>query len=123
MNGNKVFLDTNIIIYILAGDEFYINKFLNKEIYVSVITELEVLSYKFKSKKDENIAKSFFDNVNIIDISYFVKNLVISIKQENKIKLPDSIILATSLFLWIKLETEDIKLKNILEKLNNKKWY
>jgi predicted nucleic acid-binding protein len=89
MNGNKVFLDTNIIIYILAGNEEYINKFLDKEIYVSIITELEVLSYKFKSKEDEKIAKSFFENVNIVDISYFVKDLVISIKQENKVKLPD----------------------------------
>jgi len=89
MSGNKVFLDTNIIIYILSGNEKYINKFLDKEIYVSIITEIEVLSYKFKSIEDENIAKKFFENVNIVDISCFVKNLIISIKKENKVKLPD----------------------------------
>ena len=40
----------------------------------------------------------------------------------NKVFLDTNIIiyiLATSLFLAIKLETEDIKLKNLLEKLNN----
>ena len=121
MSGNKVFLDTNIIIYILSGNEKYINKFLDKEIYVSIITEIEVLSYKFKSIEDENIAKNFFENVNIVDISCFVKNLIISIKKENKVKLPDWIILATSLFLWLELETEDIKLKNLLNKIKNTK--
>lgn len=39
----------------------------------------------------------------------------------NKVKLPDWIILATSLFLWLELETEDIKLKNLLNKIKNTK--
>jgi len=120
MNGNKIILDTNIIIYILSWNEDYINKYLDKEIYVSVISELEVLSYNFESKKDEEIARSFFRNVNIIDISYEIKELVISIKKQNKVKLPDSIILATSLFLDIKLETEDIRLKNSYTKIISK---
>jgi len=119
MNGNSVFLDTNIIIYILSWNRKYIDLFIWKNIYVSVISELEVLSYNFINEKEEQIAKKFFENVNIIEISYIVKDLVYIIRKKYKIKLPDSIILATSLYLGLNLETEDIKLKNIFLKIKN----
>ena len=119
MNGNSVFLDTNIIIYILSWNRKYIDLFIWKNIYVSVISELEVLSYNFINEKEEQIAKKFFENVNIIEISYIVKDLVYIIRKRYKIKLPDSIILATSLYLGLNLETEDIKLKNIFLKIKN----
>jgi predicted nucleic acid-binding protein len=46
MNGNKLLLDTNAILYVLGADET-LAAFLNgKELYVSIITELELLSYK-----------------------------------------------------------------------------
>ncbi len=44
MNGNKLFLDTNIILDLLNGDET-LAEFLNgKQLYISVITELELLA-------------------------------------------------------------------------------
>lgn len=46
MNGNKLLLDTNTILYLLNGDETLADFLEQKELYISVITELELLSYK-----------------------------------------------------------------------------
>ena len=45
MTGNKIFVDTNILIYLLNGD-LDIAKILDgKDIVISVITELELKSF------------------------------------------------------------------------------
>jgi predicted nucleic acid-binding protein len=56
MNGNSLLLDTNIILYLLNGDETLIPLLEEKNLFVSFITELELLSYKELTHKDsENI--------------------------------------------------------------------
>lgn len=113
MNGNKILLDTNIVVYILSWNPDYIAKISEKEIFVSFITELEVLSYNFETKQDEQTARSFFDEVYIAHMDNSIKNLVIALKRTYKIKLPDCIILATSLAYSIDLVTNDLDLMNI----------
>lgn len=44
MNGNKLLLDTNIIICLLDEDETLAEVLSNKQLYISVITEMELLS-------------------------------------------------------------------------------
>ena len=46
MNGSKLFLDTNIILYLLNGDQTLAELLNGKQLYISVITELELLAYK-----------------------------------------------------------------------------
>jgi len=46
MSGNSFLIDTNIILYVLNGNKGLAKKIDNKEIYVSFITELELLGYK-----------------------------------------------------------------------------
>lgn len=113
MNGNRIFIDTNIIIYILSWNKNYIDKVLDKEIFVSFISELEVLSYVFNSKQDEDMAKEFFEEIHIIDMNENIKNVVITIKKKYKIKLPDCIILATCLLNSLDLLTNDTDLLTI----------
>lgn len=46
MNGNNILRDTNIILYLLSGDQT-VADFLNKNhVYVSFVTELELLGYE-----------------------------------------------------------------------------
>ncbi len=45
MNGNELFLDTNIILYYLNGDETLIPVLEDKKLFLSFITEMELLSY------------------------------------------------------------------------------
>ena len=45
MNGNSIVLDTNIILYLLNGDEQLSSILNGMELFVSVITEIELSSY------------------------------------------------------------------------------
>ncbi len=42
MNGNKLLLDTNTVLYVLAGDETLASFLNGKELYLSIISELEL---------------------------------------------------------------------------------
>ena len=107
MNGNSVLLDTNIILYLLNGEETLIPLLEGKNLFVSFITQLELLGARdFKTDEVLKI-KQFMAECTVIDISPGIKDMVINIRQNYTIKLPDSIILATSLWLNIPLITAD----------------
>jgi len=53
MNGNKLFLDTNIVLYLLNGDETLAELLNEKQLYISVITELELLAFKGITLKED----------------------------------------------------------------------
>jgi predicted nucleic acid-binding protein len=49
MSGSNLLLDTNIFLYLLGGDETIAETLNGKNIYVSFITELELLGYPDQS--------------------------------------------------------------------------
>jgi predicted nucleic acid-binding protein len=57
--------------------------------------------------------KRFLSNCKIIDINRSIKDTAINIRKSNKLKLPDAIIAATTLYLNIPLITADKGFKNI----------
>ena len=115
MNGNKLFLDTNIILYLLGGDETLAELLNNKQIYISIITELELLSFKGISSKEEAVITDFISQCKIISINSAVKKESIRIRKEFKTKLPDSIIIASALYLDLPLVTADAGFKKVEE--------
>jgi predicted nucleic acid-binding protein len=117
MNGNKLFLDTNILLYLLHGDDTLVEVLDKKQIYISFITELELLSFPGLNKKDLKVVKDLLNECVIIDVNAEIKNLAIDNRKLYKLKLPDSIIAATSLFLDIPLITADSDFKKV-EELN-----
>jgi predicted nucleic acid-binding protein len=115
MNGNKLFLDTNIILYLLNGDET-LAEFLNgKQFYISVITELELLAYKGITEQEEKVILDFISQCKIINITSVVKQETIRIRKAYNTKLPDSIIIATALYLDLPLITADVDFKQVDE--------
>ncbi len=113
MNGNRVFADTNIILYLLSGNKKLAELLNKKIIYLSFITELELLGYEGLNKSDKIIIQNFLNECRIIGINENIKKNTIRIKQKNKIKLPDAIIAATSRFIGIPLITSDKGFKKI----------
>lgn len=55
MNGSSIFLDTNIVLYLLAGDETIAELLHEKTLFISFVTELELLAYKDISAAELNI--------------------------------------------------------------------
>ena len=110
MSGNKVVLDTNVIIF-ASKQLLNIEKFINDfdEFFVSVITYMEVYSYDFLNNNEKKLIDELFKSITIIHINKEIADVAISIRKnkDKKIKLPDAIILATSLFLKIPLLTDD----------------
>ena len=97
MNGKNVLLDSNIIIYLSKGlldiDEILIDY---DDFFISIITYMEVLVYKFVDQNEEELIEQLLDQFEIIHLDMEIAKEVIAIKQRKKIKLPDAIIFATS---------------------------
>jgi len=117
MNGNKIFVDTNIILYLLGGDKTIAELLNGKQIYLSFISQLELLGYSKNTKKELKIIRELLDQCVIIDINDEIKEMVIDLKRKYRFKLPDGIIIATAIYLDLPLLTADQEFKKA-EQLN-----
>lgn len=113
MNGNSILLDTNIVLYLLNGEETLIPLLEEKNIFLSFISQLELLGSNNISADDKLKIKQFISECTIIDITPGIKDFAIHIRQNYTIKLPDCIIMATSLWLNMPLITADKDFKKI----------
>jgi hypothetical protein len=113
MNGSKFLLDTNAIFYILNGDETLTDFLFEKELYASVITEMELLSYKNITPAEQLTIENFLNDLVIINIDDRIKAYAIEVKKTSNMKLPDSIIAGTAIALKLPLVTSDKQFKTI----------
>ena len=107
MNGNSILLDTNIVLYLLNGEETLIPLLENKNLFLSFITQLELSGNRNLKPDDILKIKQFISECTVIDITQAIKEHTINIRQKYNLKLPDCIIIATSLWLNIPLITAD----------------
>jgi len=115
MNGSKLFIDTNIVLYLLSGDKTLASLLNGKLLYVSFITQLELLSYVKNSLQEEGYIKEFLSECIVIDINESIKEHVINIKKKYNIKLPDAIIMASSMYVDLPIITADNGFKKLEE--------
>jgi predicted nucleic acid-binding protein len=107
MIGNSIVLDTNIVLYLLNGNDELATILNEMQLYVSVITEIELLCYHEISIDDKIKIKYFLSECIIVPLNDEIKNLCIAIKQTLKVKTPDAIVAATSIYNQIPLITSD----------------
>ena len=113
MNGFRIICDTNPLIYLLDGNK-NISKILDgKQIYLSVITELELFGKPNLSVRDSKIIEVLLEECFIVDINPEIKYIYREIKEKYNLKLPDAIIAATAIYLDMPLLTFDKEFKNI----------
>ena len=115
MNGNSIFLDTNIVLYLLSGDKTIADFLNDKTIFLSFVTELELLKFKDISPEEQLRIESLLADSTIIDINSVIKKIVIELRKSHTIKLPDAIIAATSHYLNIPFMTSDKGLSKLAE--------
>jgi predicted nucleic acid-binding protein len=113
MNGNNLLLDTNIVLYLLSGEETLIPLLEEKNLYLSFITQLELLSAKYLKPDDIFKIRQFISECTVIDISQEIKDITINLRQNYTLKLPDCIIAATSIWLNMPLITADNDFKKV----------
>ncbi|MCR9102281.1 MAG: type II toxin-antitoxin system VapC family toxin [bacterium] len=107
MSGNSLLIDTNIALYLLNGDTTIAELLNGRDIHISFITELELLGFQDIKKEDIPFIKDFLNSCIIVDLNQSIKRITINLKQSYKIKLPDAIIAATSVYMNLPLISAD----------------
>ena len=112
---DRVLVDTNVIIYILNGNRELAENVHGRYTFLSVISELELLSFPKITPKEEFVINSFISDMNVIGLNDGVKRETKRIRKLYGLKLPDSIIAATAVYLNCRLLTADQQFLRIPE--------
>jgi predicted nucleic acid-binding protein len=80
---------------------------------ISVITQIEALSWRNPDIRKEMIIRDFIENANILALSPKVVAQCVLIRRGKKIKTPDAIIAATAIVHNFSLITSDADFRNI----------
>jgi predicted nucleic acid-binding protein len=101
-------LDTNAVIYLQQGRLF---EPLPVGGYgISVITEMELLSFSGLNETQTVWLKKFIGSVATVPLDGNVKETAIRLRREHRLKLPDAIIVASALTYDARLVTHDQQL-------------
>lgn len=117
MSNKKLFSDTNALIYLLNGDSRVYNIFLDAEIVISFVSEIELKSKKNLTFLELEEIKSLLGTCTIFNINSEIKDLTAEIRRNSGLKLPDAIIAATSILYKIPLVSAD-KIFSRIEGIN-----
>jgi predicted nucleic acid-binding protein len=104
---SRILADTNIIILAIGGNQKARHLLEGNILYISAITEIELLSIPFVSSHEEKLMVEFISNCYIVDLDNEVKRQTIFLRKRTKIKLPDAIIAASSIAKELPLFTAD----------------
>lgn len=115
MSGHKLFVDTNIIIHFLSGDKTLTELLEGKSIFISIITKLELLSYHDLTERDQKKLEGFLSECTVVELNSTVQNKTVEIRKQYKLKLPDSIFVASAIWLDLPIISSDRSLRNLKE--------
>ncbi len=114
--------DTNIFIYHFKNQPEVTTYFephflLSNNVFISVITRIELLSYSEITTDEENFIINLLQYFSIIRLSFELENKTIELRKKLKLKTPDAIIAASTILNNASLltrNTDDFKkIKNI----------
>jgi predicted nucleic acid-binding protein len=107
MSGDSIVADTSLIINLFNGVTEVQELITGRSLFISIISEIEVLSFPNITIPDKILLKEFLSECYIIDIEPAIKEITIEIRSKYKVKLPDAIIAATAMYFDLPLFTMD----------------
>jgi predicted nucleic acid-binding protein len=113
MSGDRIVVDTSLIINLFNGINEVQELIADRDLFVSVISEIEVLSFPHILPKDSELLRDFLSQCYIVDIEPAIKEITIAIRSKLKVKLPDAVIAATAIYYDLPLFTMDKGFKKI----------
>ncbi|MDR1041332.1 MAG: type II toxin-antitoxin system VapC family toxin [Deltaproteobacteria bacterium] len=109
-------MDTNIAIDYLNGLSVLTvlsERLRGAELYASVVTRMEFLSYHRLTAEDEPCVQALLAGLNVIPIDPEIERATIALRRAVRLKLPDSIIAATARVADATLVTRDHRLAEL----------
>ena len=76
---------------------------------------LELLAYQGITEGEQKIIEDFVNQCKVITLNNSIKKETIRVRKNYKTKLPDSIIIASALYLDLPLITSDVEFKKVDE--------
>ena len=104
-------LDTNVAVYLLGGR--LASPLPPGDYEVSVITEMELLSWPILTDQEESKVQTFLAHVRLCELTPAIRAKAVTLRRVERMKLPDAIICATALVHGAELWTNDAKLANV----------
>ncbi len=98
--------------YSLSG-QIFMAQIFDEIPNISIITEIEALSWINSDKNKEAIIKEFIKDSNVFNLNSEIKAQTIKIRRSKKIKTPDAIIAATAIVNNLILITNDSDFQKI----------
>ncbi len=107
MRNERIALDTNIVLYILAGDAGLSDMLKGKDVVASAMVRMETMIYHGNDIGHLEQVEDFLQGCEIEEIHRSIQDIAIDLRLRYKLKLPDAIIGATAFHLAIPLITAD----------------
>ena len=101
-------LDTNAALYFLGGR--LIHPLPSGLHFISIISEIELLSYSRLSSQEETHIRSFLSQIETIGLDPEIKEMAITLRRQYRLKVPDAIIAASAKVVQATLLTNDSSL-------------
>ena len=112
MNGNNLVVDTNILIYLLNGDEYISDLLRDSNVHIS---QIELLASKKLNSAERNEIEILLDSCTIHHSSNTISRIASNLKLAYGLKIPDALIAATAVDLNLPLITSDSDFRKVEE--------
>ena len=109
----KWLIDTNVALYFLGGR--LVERLPEGDYAISVITEMELLSYPGLDAESEANIRVFSSGMEGIWLSEGIIQSAIDLRRRYGLKLPDAIIASSALVIGAQLLTNDTRLLRVQE--------
>lgn len=107
MSGKEILVDTNIILYLLKGNDTLREMLQGKTVYISFITELELLGFSRISAAEEQLINDLLNDCVIVSLTDRIKDMYKTLRRSHSLKLADAVIAATAIAMDLPLISAD----------------
>ena len=118
MDGSRLLVDTNIILYALKGDNALTDLIDGQELFISFVTRIELLSFPKIDAAGIELIERFLQQVPVVESSPVINADAIYLRRKSGLEVPDAIIAASARFLGVQLMTADKDFKKVEEELD-----
>ncbi len=91
MSGKEILVDTNIFLYLLKGNDTLEKMLQGKTIFISFITELELIGFKAMRVGEEKKIHSLLRECMIVPLNDDIRKKYVEVRKTYNLKLADAL--------------------------------